>query len=91
MAGRTENTSPIVDQAAPTNTTTEESSEETVQSAQAAAAVQVLLLCADIGRRFVSQPAWAPLQGSYMVRGYCADFRRAWQPGRARDLIPTDY
>ena len=41
MAGRTENTSPIVDQAAPTDTTTEESSEETVQSAQSAAAVQV--------------------------------------------------
>ncbi len=42
MAGRTENTSPIVDQAAPTDTTTEEiSSEKTVQSAQAAAAVQV--------------------------------------------------
>ncbi len=42
MAGRTENTSPIVDQAAPTDTTTEEiSSDKTVQLAQAAAAVQV--------------------------------------------------
>jgi len=41
MAGTTEKTSPIVNQAAPTDTTTEESSEETVQLAQAAAAVQV--------------------------------------------------
>ncbi len=42
MAGRTENTSPIVTQAAPTDTNTEEiSSEKTVQSAQAPAAVQV--------------------------------------------------
>ena len=41
MARTTENTSPIVNQAAPTDTTTEESSEKTVQLAQAAAAVQV--------------------------------------------------
>ncbi len=41
MAGTTENTSPIVTQAAPTDTTTEESSEKTVQLAQTAAAVQV--------------------------------------------------
>ncbi len=42
MAGMTENTSPIVTQAAPTDTTTEEiSSEKTVQLAQAPAVVQV--------------------------------------------------
>ena len=41
MAGTTEKTSPIVNQATPTDTTTEESSEETVQLAQAVAAVQV--------------------------------------------------
>ena len=41
MAGTTEKTSPIVNQATPTDTTTEESSEETVQLAQAAAAVQI--------------------------------------------------
>ena len=41
MAGRTENTSPIVEQAAPTDTTTEENSEKTVQLAQAAAAVEL--------------------------------------------------
>ena len=41
MDGTTENTSPIVNQAAPTDATTEESGEMTVQLAQAAAAVQV--------------------------------------------------
>ncbi len=42
MAGITENTSPNVTQAAPTDTTTEEiSSEKTVQLAQTAAAVEV--------------------------------------------------